>query len=67
MYLKIERSVPENEIIEAPSMGIVCTFGLWVPETLCVTLAWERLKMIGNCVKWVPDFCEQILKLNAPS
>ena len=48
-------------------MGIVCTFGLWVPETLCVTLAWERLKMIGNCVKWVPDFCEQILKLNAPS
>ena len=34
-------------------MGIVCTFGLWAPETLCVTLVGERLKMIGNCVKGV--------------
>lgn len=45
-------------------MGIVCTFGLCAGscDTLCVTLAGERLKMTGNCVMWVPDFCEQILK-----
>lgn len=50
MYVNIERCVQNYSKLFRPSQWeLFAPFGLWAArDTLCVTLAGERLKMIGT-------------------